>query len=60
MQISEEVIRNVVAQVLAEVGKAPPVTRTGYTGRYGIFTDVERGRLGGPRCLRATHPAPPG
>jgi aldehyde dehydrogenase len=40
MQISEEVIRNVVAQVLAEVGKAPPVTKTGFTGRYGIFTDV--------------------
>lgn len=40
MQISEEVIRNVVAQVLAEVGKAPPVTKSGFTGRYGIFTDV--------------------
>ena len=41
MQISEELIRNVVAQVLSEVGKAPPVTKTGYTGRYGIFTDVD-------------------
>ncbi len=40
MQISEEMIRSVVAQVLAEVGKAPPVTRSGYTGRYGIFEDA--------------------
>ncbi|MBI1246448.1 aldehyde dehydrogenase family protein [bacterium] len=36
MQFDESIIRNVVAQVLAEVGKAPPVT-SGFNGRYGIF-----------------------
>ncbi len=36
MQFDESIIRNVVAQVLAEVGKAPPVT-SGFKGRYGIF-----------------------
>jgi aldehyde dehydrogenase len=42
MQISEELIRNVVAQVLAEVGGAPPVNRNGHSGRYGIFTDANQ------------------
>lgn len=41
MQINETVIRDVVAQVLAEVGKAPMVSNNGYSGRYGIFTDVD-------------------
>jgi len=36
MQFDESIIRNVVAQVLAEVGNAPPAT-SGFTGRYGIF-----------------------
>ncbi|PQO42175.1 aldehyde dehydrogenase family protein [Blastopirellula marina] len=36
MQFDESIIRNVVAQVLAEVGKAPPVS-SGFKGRYGIF-----------------------
>ncbi|GAA4439247.1 MULTISPECIES: aldehyde dehydrogenase family protein [Bremerella] len=36
MQFDESIIRNVVAQVLAEVGKAPPAT-SGFSGRYGIF-----------------------
>jgi acyl-CoA reductase-like NAD-dependent aldehyde dehydrogenase len=40
MQINESVIRDVVAQVLAEVGPMPTAT-TGYTGRHGIFTDVD-------------------
>ncbi len=41
MQITESVIRDVVAQVLAEVGKAPMVSGKGYSGRHGIFTDVD-------------------
>ena len=41
MQINESVIRDVVAQVLAEVGAAPMVTSKGYAGRHGIFTDVD-------------------
>ncbi len=36
MQFDESIIRNVVAQVLAEVGNAPPAT-SGFTGRYGVF-----------------------
>lgn len=36
MHFDESIIRNVVAQVLAEVGNAPPAT-SGFTGRYGIF-----------------------
>ncbi|PQO45796.1 aldehyde dehydrogenase family protein [Blastopirellula marina] len=36
MQIDESLIRNVVAQVLAEVGQAPART-SGFTGRRGIF-----------------------
>ena len=41
MQINESVIRDVVAQVLAEVGKAPIVSSQGYSGRHGVFTDVD-------------------
>lgn len=40
MQVSESLIRDVVAQVLAEVGRIPPVSGQGYTGRHGIFHDV--------------------
>ncbi|PHS12697.1 MAG: aldehyde dehydrogenase EutE [Blastopirellula sp.] len=36
MQFDESVIRNVVAQVLAEVG-GPPPSSSGFTGRRGIF-----------------------
>lgn len=44
MQINEDLIRNVVAQVLAEVGRVPAshnghVARS-YTGRYGVFEDA--------------------
>ncbi len=38
MQINEQVIRDVVAQVLAEVGSAPAVSQSSYTGRHGVFT----------------------
>jgi aldehyde dehydrogenase len=41
MQINESIIRDVVAQVLAEVGKASVVSSKGYSGRHGIFTDVD-------------------
>ncbi|MEX2167938.1 MAG: aldehyde dehydrogenase family protein [Pirellulales bacterium] len=43
MQISESIIRNVVQQVLAEVGRIPPVggTNSDFHGRYGIFTSVD-------------------
>jgi len=40
MQINESVIRDVVAQVLAEVGQAPVVGGGSYVGRHGVFTDV--------------------
>ena len=40
MQYSEEMIRNVVSQVLAEVGRAPAVPSTSHTGRRGVFHDV--------------------
>jgi aldehyde dehydrogenase len=41
MQVTEELIRNVVSQVLAEVGRAPQAGRNGHTGRYGVFEDVQ-------------------
>jgi aldehyde dehydrogenase len=40
MQINEDLIRNVVSQVLAEVGRAPQVAASSYAGRHGIFTDA--------------------
>lgn len=40
MQIDEALIRNVVAQVLAEVGPAPPVPGRSFVGRHGVFTDA--------------------
>ena len=40
MQISETVIRDVVAQVLAEVGQIPSLQGSGYAGRHGVFEDV--------------------
>lgn len=38
MQVDEALIRSVVAQVLAEVGKIPPVSSASYAGRHGVFT----------------------
>jgi len=35
--INEDLIRNVVAQVLAEVGPAPPVGGGNFAGRFGLF-----------------------
>ena len=40
MQINEAVIRDVVAQVLAEVGQIPPLTSGGFAGRNGVFHDA--------------------
>ena len=40
MQIDESLIRNVVAQVLAEVGSIPAVGNGSYAGRHGVFTDA--------------------
>jgi aldehyde dehydrogenase len=43
MHINEQLIRNVVTQVLAEVGRTAPVNhagRTSQTGRHGVFHDV--------------------
>ncbi|MCH7727406.1 MAG: aldehyde dehydrogenase EutE [Planctomycetes bacterium] len=40
MQINETLIRNVVAQVLAEVGTAPLINGNGLRGRNGVFQDV--------------------
>jgi len=41
MQLNEDLIRNVVSQVLAEVGAIPPVTPCGYAGRHGVFDNVD-------------------
>ncbi len=40
MQINEALIRDVVAQVLAEVGRTSPVACSSFTGRHGIFHDA--------------------
>jgi aldehyde dehydrogenase len=37
MQINEALIRNVVAQVLAEVNRTPAAASQGFTGRHGVF-----------------------
>jgi len=41
MQVNEDLIRNVVAQVLSEIGPPPAVNGKKYAGRYGIFSDVD-------------------
>jgi len=42
MQVNESLIRNVVAQVLAEVGQAPAVVPSrNHSGRFGVFHDVD-------------------
>ncbi len=39
MQVSETIVRNVVEQVLAEIGSIPPIALgSSYEGRHGIFT----------------------
>ena len=38
MQFNEAQIRNVVQQVLAEVGRIPPIQNGTHTGRHGIFS----------------------
>ena len=40
MQISEPLIRDVVSQVLAEVGRAPVVSGGSLIGRHGVFHDA--------------------
>jgi aldehyde dehydrogenase len=40
MQIDEALIRDVVAQVLAEVSRAPATATSGFAGRFGIFYDA--------------------
>ena len=41
MQITETLIRDVVAQVLAEVGRTPAVGGRGFAGRNGVFDCVD-------------------
>ena len=41
MQATEDLIRNVVQEVLARMGGAPAAPSRGFTGRHGIFTDVD-------------------
>ena len=41
MEINEDLIRNVVAQVLAEVGPPPKVNGQSFTGSDGVFRDVD-------------------
>lgn len=40
MQINEALIRDVVAQVLAEVNRTSAVSASGSSGRYGVFHDA--------------------
>jgi aldehyde dehydrogenase len=40
MQVNEALIRDVVAQVLAQVGRVPPDGRPAYCGRRGVFDCV--------------------
>ena len=40
MQFDEQLIRDVVSQVLSEVGKAPPVSSQSFSGRHGVFEDA--------------------
>lgn len=40
MQVDEVLIRNVVAQVLAEVGPIPPTAESDHVGSHGVFTDA--------------------
>ncbi len=40
MEINEALIRDVVSQVLAEVGRSSPVACSSFTGRHGIFHDA--------------------
>ena len=40
MQIDESMIRNVVAQVLSEVGQSAHIGGGGYSGRHGVFQDA--------------------
>src|ERR1700761_2637001 len=41
MQATEELIRSVVEQVLSRIGPTLHATTPSYTGRFGIFTDVD-------------------
>lgn len=41
MQLNESLIRSVVAQVLAEVGRAPVVSGKSHVGKHGIFNCVD-------------------
>jgi len=41
MQVNETIIRDVVAQVLAEVGPAPMVAPSSTGRSHGVFTDVD-------------------
>jgi aldehyde dehydrogenase len=41
MQVNEALIRSVVSQVLAEVGRAPVVNGKSQAGRHGVFTCVD-------------------
>lgn len=40
MQVTEDLIRSVVAQVLAEVGRVAPVNGRTFVGRHGVFDNV--------------------
>ena len=42
MQINESIIRDVVAQVMAEVGPAPVVAPSSNAGTHGVFSDVDK------------------
>jgi aldehyde dehydrogenase len=41
MQIDEALIRSVVSQVLAEIGRAPVLAERHYSGRHGVFDCVD-------------------
>lgn len=41
MQVTDELIRGVIQQVLSQMRNGPAPVRNGHTGQRGIFTDVE-------------------
>jgi aldehyde dehydrogenase len=55
MQVTDELIRNVVAQVLSQVrnGAAPAPAKNGHAGAWGVFADVDSAVAAAAKAQRA-------
>jgi aldehyde dehydrogenase len=55
MQVTDELIRNVVAQVLSQVrnGSAPAPAKNGHAGAWGLFADVDSAVAAAVKAQRA-------